>query len=74
MLAAHELSAGGFSKKYNKRLSMKRANAVREGLLARGVNANLLMIDSRGEDELMVPTSDGVREPANRRVEVTFTK
>lgn len=62
------------SKKYNKRLSMKRANAVREGLLARGVNANLLMIDSRGEDELMVPTSDGVREPANRRVEVTFTK
>ncbi len=62
------------SKKYNKRLSMKRANAVRESLVAHGVNANLLMVDSKGEDELMVPTADGVREPANRRVEITFAK
>lgn len=62
------------SSRYNKRLSMKRANAVRESLLARGVNANLLMVDSRGEDELMVPTADNVREPANRRVEITFVK
>ncbi len=62
------------SKKYNQRLSMKRANAVREALVARGVNANLLMVDSRGEDELMVPTADEVREPANRRAEITFVK
>jgi OOP family OmpA-OmpF porin len=62
------------SKKYNKRLSMKRANAVREALVARGVNANLLMVDSRGEEELMVPTADEVREPANRRAEITFVK
>ena len=62
------------SKKYNQRLSMKRANAVREALIARGVNANLLMVDSRGEDELMVPTADDVREPANRRAEITFVK
>lgn len=62
------------SKKYNKRLSLKRANAVREALVARGVNANLLLVDSKGEDELMVPTADGVREPANRRAEITFTK
>ena len=62
------------SKKYNQRLSLKRANAVRKALEARGVNANLLMVDSRGEDELMVSTADGVREPANRRVEITFSK
>ncbi len=62
------------SKKYNKRLSAKRANSVRDALVARGIDANLLMIDSRGEDELMVPTADEVREPANRRAEVTFVK
>lgn len=68
----HADTAG--SKKYNKRLSLKRANAVREALVAHGINANLLMVDSKGEDELMVATADGVREPANRRVEITFGK
>ena len=62
------------SKKYNKRLSAKRANAVRAALIAKGVNANLLMIDSKGEEELMVSTADDVREPANRRAEITFVK
>lgn len=62
------------SKKYNQRLSSKRANNVRDALIARGVDANLLMVDSKGEDSLMVPTSDEVREPSNRRAEITFTK
>lgn len=62
------------SEKYNQRLGMKRANAVREALQARGIEARLLNVDSRGETEPMVPTPDGVREPANRRAEVTFTK
>jgi OOP family OmpA-OmpF porin len=62
------------SKKYNKRLSAKRANSVRDALVARGINANLLMVDSMGEENLMVPTADDVREPANRRAEITFVK
>ncbi len=62
------------SEKYNQRLGMKRANAVREALQARGVNARLMQVESRGESAPMVPTPDGVREPANRRVEVTFSK
>lgn len=62
------------SAKYNKRLSAKRANAVRDALVARGINANLLMIDSMGEENLMVQTGDNVREPANRRAEITFVK
>jgi len=62
------------SKKYNKRLSAKRANSVRDALVARGVDANLLMVDSMGEENLMVPTADDVREPANRRAEITFVK
>lgn len=62
------------SKKYNKRLSAKRANAVRDALISRGVSADLLKIDSMGEENLMVPTADEVREPANRRTEITFEK
>ncbi len=62
------------SNKYNERLGMKRANAVRESLISRGVNAQMLDVQSRGESELMVQTPDGVREPANRRTEITFEK
>ncbi|HPQ50104.1 MAG TPA: OmpA family protein [Alphaproteobacteria bacterium] len=62
------------SKKYNKRLSAKRANSVRDGLISRGVPASMLKVDSMGEENLMVPTADEVREPANRRTEITFEK
>jgi OOP family OmpA-OmpF porin len=62
------------SDRYNQRLGMKRANAVREALVARGVSGSMLQVESRGESELMVATPDGVREPANRRTEITFVK
>ncbi len=57
---------------YNKRLAFKRANAVRDALVKRGVSADLMVVESRGEDELLVSTSDNVREPANRRVNISF--
>lgn len=57
---------------YNQKLALKRANAVRDALIQRGVNASLMMVDSRGESELLVDTPDNVREPANRRVNITF--
>lgn len=57
---------------YNQKLALKRANAVRDALIQRGVDASLLMVDSRGESELLVDTPDNVREPANRRVNITF--
>lgn len=57
---------------YNNRLSMKRGNAVRDALLKRGVDAALIKVEGRGEDRLLVKTPDGVREPANRRAEITF--
>ncbi len=69
-LVGHTDTSG--SRDYNQRLSMKRANAVRDGMVARGVDANLLSLSHRGEDELLVNTADGVREPANRRTEITF--
>jgi OmpA-OmpF porin, OOP family len=57
---------------YNDKLAMKRANAVRDALVNRGVDAALVNVEGRGENELLVKTADGVREPANRRAQVTF--
>jgi len=60
------------SKEYNKRLAFKRANAVRESLVERGVSESLMVVESSGEEELLVETLDNVREPANRRVNISF--
>jgi OOP family OmpA-OmpF porin len=60
------------SKEYNKRLAFKRANAVREALVERGVSESLMVVESSGEEELLVDTLDNVREPANRRVNISF--
>lgn len=57
---------------YNQKLAFSRANKVRDALVQRGVNANIVMVDSRGENELLVETPDNVREPANRRVNISF--
>jgi len=55
---------------YNLALSLRRANAVRDLLVARGVKANGISVAGRGEAEPAVRTADNVREPANRRVEI----
>ena len=55
---------------YNLDLSLRRANAVRDALINRGVKASGISVAGRGEAEPAVPTNDGVREPANRRVEI----
>lgn len=57
---------------YNQRLAFKRANQVRDALIQRGVDASLITVDARGETELLVETPDNVREPANRRVNISF--
>lgn len=69
-VVGHADTAG--PKAYNKRLSLKRANAVKRALVSDGIDANLIRVEHRGEDDLMVPTPDGVREPANRRTVITF--
>lgn len=66
----HADTSGG--KEYNQRLAFKRATAVRDALVARGVSADLMVVESRGEEEPLVPTPDNVREPANRRVNISF--
>ena len=69
-LTGHTDTSGANS--YNQKLSSRRANIVRDGLAARGVDASLINISFSGENQLLVDTADGVREPANRRTEITF--
>lgn len=52
---------------YNQKLSMRRAEAVKKSLVAKGVSAKLITTEGKGETELAKPTGDNVREPANRR-------
>jgi outer membrane protein OmpA-like peptidoglycan-associated protein len=58
------------STEYNQRLSERRANAVAAVLVQDGVPQTNLVVTGRGENDLRVPTPDGVREPQNRRVEI----
>lgn len=69
-IIGHTDTAGPAS--YNNRLAMRRANAVRDALTQRGIDASIVRVDSRGEAEQLVKTPDGVREPANRRAQITF--
>jgi len=58
-------------KEYNYALSLRRAKAVAAILRGNGVDPSVLDITSHGKDNPLVPTGDQVREPRNRRVEIT---
>ena len=57
---------------YNIRLSERRNEAVREYLVGQGVPEGVISSQAFGESQLLVETVDGVREPQNRRVEITI--
>jgi outer membrane protein OmpA-like peptidoglycan-associated protein len=56
---------------YNDTLSLKRAQAVREMFVKRGLPADSVIAAGRGEREPLVASADGAREAKNRRVEIT---
>ena len=55
---------------YNMRLSSMRAESVKAELMRRGISAGDIAISAEGENNPLVQTNDGVREPQNRRVEI----
>jgi outer membrane protein OmpA-like peptidoglycan-associated protein len=59
------------TREYNYQLSLRRARKVADLVAKQGVDRNILDIESHGEDNLLVKTGDQVREPRNRRVEIT---
>lgn len=54
----------------NDRLSLARAEAVRDILVAAGLPRRAIQVAGRGEREPAVPTADEVAEARNRRVEI----
>jgi OmpA-OmpF porin, OOP family len=54
----------------NDRLSLVRAQAIRDLLVQQGFDAELIEAVGRGEREPLVPTEDEVVEPRNRRAEI----
>jgi outer membrane protein OmpA-like peptidoglycan-associated protein len=55
---------------YNDTLSRKRAERVRRDFIERGIPTDAINVAGRGEREPIVPTTDEVDEPRNRRVEI----
>ena len=55
---------------FNDQLSRQRAQRVRDDLIKRGISADRIVVSSRGKREPLIPTSEGVSEPKNRRVEI----
>lgn len=60
------------SESYNMALSLRRANAVKDGLVQQGVPTTAISVVGRGEQTPLVATGDNVREPQNRRVEIVM--
>jgi OOP family OmpA-OmpF porin len=54
----------------NDRLSMERAETIRDVLIRNGLHASFIRAVGRGEREPLIPTPDEQVEPRNRRVEV----
>lgn len=60
------------SNKYNEALAMKRGNTVKGALVSEGVPDSAISVTGKGEEDPLVPTADGVREPQNRRVHISL--
>jgi len=57
---------------YNVGLSQRRADAVKAYLAGHGVAEGAMSTEAYGESRPLVETADGVREPQNRNVQITF--
>jgi len=60
------------SDRYNKKLSIRRGNAVRKNLLSHGFPSQKIRVEGRGEEDLLIKTPDNVRESENRRAQITL--
>lgn len=58
------------SDEYNDKLSLDRARAVKQQLVALGFDPARIGVAGRGKRELLVPTAADVSEPRNRRAEI----
>lgn len=59
---------------YNDDLSMRRAQSIATLMTSLGIERARMQIGAEGEENQRVPTEDGVRNPQNRRVEITVSR
>lgn len=57
---------------YNRDLSERRAEQVRQYLVAQGMTADQIDVEAEGETPTLVETGNDEREPLNRRVRLEF--
>ena len=60
-------------KRYNMALSLRRAETVLNALAERGLDRARITVSAHGESRPRADTPDGVRDPRNRRVEITIS-
>lgn len=68
VVIGHTDTVGGLA--FNDRLSLARAERLREMMIGLGIPSERIAAAGRGKRELLVPTEDNVSEPRNRRVEI----
>jgi outer membrane protein OmpA-like peptidoglycan-associated protein len=71
-IAGHTDDKG--SDEYNLKLSQNRANAVKDYLVKKGVNAETITAQGFGESKPIVPNDNDSNRERNRRVEFKITK
>jgi outer membrane protein OmpA-like peptidoglycan-associated protein len=62
------------SAEYNQKLSVRRAMVVKAELAKLGIGATSVQAKGVGESDLMIPTTEGIREAQNRRAEIVLAK
>jgi len=68
VVIGHTDTVGGLP--FNDRLSLARAERMREMMIELGIPGERIQAAGRGKRELLVPTEDNVSEARNRRVEI----
>ena len=69
IVSGHTDAVGSVEK--NQELSLKRAKAVADFFISKGVKVENIDVTYHGKGNPLIPTPDGVPEPRNRRVEIT---
>ena len=69
MVIGHTDNVGGDV--FNDKLSLARADRIRDMLMGLGIPAARIQVAGRGKRESLVHTQNNVSEPRNRRVEIS---